>query len=328
MVDSTPWQEPRIRPLSQREFRLFQELIYREAGIALTDAKRPLLVTRLARRLRELGLGSYQEYFDRIQADEEERLLLLDAISTNETHFFRQPKQFEFLERDIIPQWRAGAAAGRMARSLRIWSAACSTGEEPYSLAMLLLEQFPPETGWRIQIVASDLSRRVLEQAVAGVWPIERMQEIPEKYLKRFMLRGLGAHSGVMKAGPELRATIQFLRLNLHGETYGVQGPFDLILCRNVMIYFDQAGKRRVVERLLQHLAPGGYLLVGQVESLHGISERVEPVIPTVYRLAGVRGAAAARAPSAPAVAHERLPVDAEGGGTAADSRSPRWKRR
>src|SRR6185369_14070286 len=189
------------RILTPREFRLFQALIQREAGIHLSEAKKVLVEGRLARRLRDLGLD-FADYYRLVESDPRERVHMLDCICTNETHFFREPRQFEFLESQVFPEWRARAEAGRMARRVRVWRAGCSTGEEPYSVAMAFLAAFPPASGWQIDIVATDLSTRVLDRAQAAVWPIDKAKEIPDPYLKAFMLRGTGPEDGRMKAGP------------------------------------------------------------------------------------------------------------------------------
>jgi chemotaxis protein methyltransferase CheR len=258
--------------------------VHSESGIYLSEAKQALVVGRLARRLRELGLRSFGAYYRLLAGgDEQERVRMLDSICTNETHFFREPRQFEFLERRIFAEWTARAAAGRMAKRIRIWSAACSTGEEPYSLAMTLLEHFPPASGWELEILASDLSTSALARARAGLWRLEKGQEIPQKYLKAFMLRGTGSQEGVMKAGPEIRSLLRFERVNLNRPPYPIRGPFDLILCRNVLIYFDVASKAQVVDRLLDQLAPEGYLFLGHAESLSGLTDRAWSVGPTVY---------------------------------------------
>jgi chemotaxis protein methyltransferase CheR len=273
-----------IRPITDHEFALFQALIHKVAGIYLCPIKKALLVGRLNKRLRELGLHSFRQYYDRIkQGDREELVCMLDSISTNETQFFRQPRQFQFLEEQVFPQWSARAAAHRMPRRIRAWSTGCSTGQEPYTLAMILLDHFPPSSGWAVEILATDLSTRALERARKAVWPVEKADEIPEKYLKSYMLKGTGKQQGIMKAGPEISSIVRFGRVNLNDDTYPVAGPFDLIFCRNVLIYFDVESKTRVIHRLLDYLAPDGYLFIGQAEGLHGLTDRVRSVFPTVY---------------------------------------------
>ena len=270
------------RVLTAREFRLFQALIHREAGIHLSEAKKVLVEGRLARRLRELGLD-FADYYRLVESDPRERVHMLDCICTNETHFFREPRQFEFLESQVFPEWRARAEQGHMARRVRVWSAGCSTGEEPYSVAMAFLAAFPPASGWEIDIVATDLSTRVLDRAQAAVWPLEKAGEIPAPFLKAFMLRGSGPEEGRMKASPLLRERVRFERLNLNAEPFTFAGRFDLVLCRNVLIYFDAAAKARVLGRLLDRLDPQGYLLLGHAETVTGLTGRTRSVGPTVY---------------------------------------------
>ncbi|HJV37755.1 MAG TPA: protein-glutamate O-methyltransferase CheR [Geothrix sp.] len=269
--------------IRKEEFRAFQDLIHRESGIFLADHKLALLGGRLHARLRALGLTSYGEYFKAVQKDEAERIEMLDRISTNETHFFREPHQFEFLKTHVLPRWVEDARAGRRPRSIRVWSAACSTGEEPYSIAMLLLDQLPSAEGWSIEILGTDISTRVLQKAKDALWRIEKAEEIPTPYLKAFMLEGTGPEKGRMKAGPEIRSLVSFSRMNLNSRPYPVPGGFDIIFCRNVLIYFNTATKAGVVEELLAHLAPSGLLLLGHAESLHGLTEQARSVGPTIY---------------------------------------------
>jgi chemotaxis protein methyltransferase CheR len=272
--------------LSARDFQLFQRLIHREAGIHLAESKRVLVEGRLSRRLRELGLD-FRAYYALLESDEAERVRLVDAISTNETHFFREPRQFEFLESRVLPEWLARAEHGQMSRRVRVWSAACSTGEEPYSVAMSFLAHFPP--GWEIEILATDISTRVLDRARAALYALDKSKEIPARYLKPFMLKGTGEHEGWMKAGPEIRSLVRFGRVNLNDDALAVPGQFDLILCRNVLIYFDAPSKARVVERLLERLDARGYLFLGHAEAMIGTSTRTRSVGPTIYTHAAPR---------------------------------------
>jgi chemotaxis protein methyltransferase CheR len=203
---------------------------------------------------------------------------MIDRIATNETHFFREPRQFEFLEREVLPAW--AARPEDRGRRVRAWSAACSTGEEPYSIAMTLRAGL---AAWQVDVLATDLSTRALDEAQAAVWPIEQSREIPERYLKAFMLRGVAENQGYMKAGPELRSLVRFERLNLHGERYGLDGAFDLIFCRNVLIYFSAEGRATVVKKLLAHLAPGGLLFLGHAETLEVARFGLRNVGPAVH---------------------------------------------
>ncbi len=275
--------ESGIRTITRSEFAAFQRLIQSEAGIFLSDIKKALLVGRLTRRLRDLGLTTFEAYLHRVQVDEVERVRMVDSICTNETHFFREPRQFEFLEHCLIPPWTSAATAGARPRRVRAWSAACSTGEEPYSLAMVLLHHLPPTAGWNVEIVASDLSTRALERAQAAMWPIEKSSEIPMRYLKQFMLRGMGPQEGRMAAGDAIRSVVRFQRLNLVNESCPLQGGFDLILCRNVLIYFKAETKVRVLDRLLSRLGPGGHLFLGHAECVTGLTSCLRNVGPNVY---------------------------------------------
>jgi len=290
-----PIQSPHRQPIHDRSplspalFAKFQQLIYREAGIWLADHKQALLSGRLARRLRLLGLGSMSQYLELVsQPDQQhERAVMIDCITTNETRFFREARHFDFLSQHVFPRWQQETAAGERSTRVRIWSAGCSSGEEPYSLAMLLLKHFPQETGWDLEVLATDISTRVLEKARQAVYPIEKMKDIPAEYLRAYMLKGRGEHKGVMKVSPELHRIVRFARVNLHADSYPVVGLFDLIFCRNVLIYFDQESKEKVIDGIVRHLSPTGLLFVGHSEHLGGIAPSLKTVAPTIHVLAG-----------------------------------------
>jgi chemotaxis protein methyltransferase CheR len=271
------------REISEKEFLRLRNLLYEEAGIWLSPAKTALLVGRLAKRLRHHGLKSFKHYYDLVIHSPEERIQMLDALSTNETRFFREPQHFELLRSIVFPKWAEEAATGRRGRRIRVLSAGCSTGQEPYSLAMVLLDHFPAASGWEIEIIATDLSTRALDIARTGIWPVAKINEIPSPYLKAFMLKGFADQAGKMKAGPEIRSIVRFFRMNLNEPAYPLTGKFELIFCRNVLIYFDQRGRERVVRRLASFLSPDGYLFLGHAESLHAMSDCLRSVIPTVY---------------------------------------------
>jgi chemotaxis protein methyltransferase CheR len=266
-------------PMSDREFRAFRDLVYRESGIHISEYKRELLTARLSRRIRMLGMLRFGEYLALVERESRERVEMLDRLVTNETRFFREPVQFEFLETQVLPRWCAEAADQGRPRRVRVWSAGCSTGQEPYSIAMTLLAGLQ---GWDIEVLATDLSGRALQQAITGIWPVAKAAEIPEKYLKAYMLRGLRSQSGTMSADDAVRAVIRFQRLNLHEELPEL-GSFDLIFCRNVLIYFDVASRTKAVTRILSRLAPSGYLFLGHSESLLSSGLRLRPMAPSVY---------------------------------------------
>jgi chemotaxis protein methyltransferase CheR len=280
-----PW---RLHPPTPREFRSMAELIHGSAGIALNETKVALVMRRVSARMRQLGLDRLGAYVEIVRADDSgaELVHLLDLIVTNETHFFREPQHFDYLEGHVYPAWQRAAAAGTRGRTVRAWSAAASTGQEPYTIAMQLLLHLPPGDGWRHDILATDISTTALQAAANAEWPIERASEIPERYRQRFMLRGMGERVGRMRASRELREAVRFERFNLNDEIYDVQGGCDLIFCRNVLIYFSPEGRAAVIDRLADRLAPGGLLFVGHAESLHTHRSRLRAVLPTVYTLA------------------------------------------
>jgi len=217
------------------------------------------------------------------KADPEERVRMLDCICTNETHFFREPAAFECLRSRVFPEWIAAADAGKRGKTIRVWSAACSTGEEAYSLAMTLLTYFPASAGWKIDVFGTDLSTKVLARAATGIWPVEKISGVPVEYQRKFLLKGFGPEKGKIKAVEELRNVVRFQRLNLTQEPYAVTGPFDLIFCRNVLIYFQWETKIKVVDRLGKYLTPNGYLFLGHAESLHSVADKLQFVAPKVF---------------------------------------------
>jgi chemotaxis protein methyltransferase CheR len=263
--------------VSDGEYALFQSLIEREAGIYLSECKRALLISRLQRRLRELELPNFSAYYRRVLADPGERVRFVDAICTNETHFFREAHHFDHLERTLIPRWRAARS-----RKIRIWSAGCSTGEEPYSLAMVLGEHLPAAEGWDVEIIATDVSTKVLDAARAAVYKNERLHEVPWDR-RRWILRGTGPQEGKFKVGPEARALVQFRALNLVDDVFDVGEGLDAVFCRNVLIYIRGDTRARTLGRLVDKLAVGGQLFLGHAESLQSSRLPVRTVMPTVY---------------------------------------------
>ena len=261
--------------LKDQEFTQFRDLIFRIAGISMSPAKKQLVSSRLAKRLKHHNFSSYGDYFRLITSTQgkDELQVAVDSLTTNETHFFREPKHFDFLSKKIIPARKTG-------RSLRVWSAACSSGEEPYSIAMMLDEMLTNEP-W--EVVASDISKQILEKARNGLYPSVRIPEIPKQYLNRYCLKGVGEHDGTILIEESLRNRVSFVQHNLT-ETPGKLGEFDVIFLRNVMIYFDMETKRQVVSRLLPLLRPGGYFLIGHSESLNGVTDNVRLVMPAIYR--------------------------------------------
>lgn len=273
-----------IPELTKEEFQLFQALVEKESGIHLGAKNRAMLVSRLWKRLRALELNSFSAYYRLVLENPAEMVCMLDCVCTNETHFFREPAAFECLRQHVFPEWGAAANLNQRPRTVRAWSAACSSGEEPYSLAMTLLATFPENAGWKTEVLGTDLSTKVLARASTGVWSSNKLSTVPVDYQRRFLLKGFGPDKGKIKATDELRRVVRFQRLNLSQHEYEVFGPFDLIFCRNVIIYFAWETKLQVIDRLGRYLAPNGYLFLGHAESLHGMTDRLQFVRPKVFR--------------------------------------------
>ena len=264
--------------ISTEEFQRFRTLIYDESGISLSEQKKSLLASRLSKRLRDLDLATFSEYYAKVTEDQtrEEFTQMLDLISTNKTDFFREPKHFDFLRERVIPELE------RIKR-IRIWSSACSTGEEPYTIAMTLLENVQYPAQWDFKILASDLSTRVLAKAASGTYDEERVRDVPPDIVKRHFLRGRGESAGLLKVKPHLADMIRFRRLNLMDDEFPIKSPLDLIFCRNVMIYFDRPTQETLVNKFYRYLKPGGYLLIGHSESLQWVTHPFKSIAPTIY---------------------------------------------
>ncbi|WP_239056666.1 CheR family methyltransferase [Wenzhouxiangella limi] len=276
-TDKRASADPGVAPiLSDAEFELFRKLIYDAAGISMAPSKKALISGRLSKRLRELGYATFREYFNWIDkarndpAALRERQNAIDHLTTNETYFFREPRHFEFIEKRLIPHW-----AGR---SVRLWSAASSSGEEAYTLAMVMEQHH--RGSW--EIVGTDISTRVVAAATRGQYPLLRANNIPKEFLRKYCLKGVGEHAGTFRLESKLRRKVSFRAANLQEDLSSV-GMFDLVMLRNVLIYFDLEIKKRVVANVLRQLKPGGCLMVGHAESLHGVTAAVKAVQPATY---------------------------------------------
>jgi chemotaxis protein methyltransferase CheR len=277
-----PWLIANQPELSDREFADFCRLIHRHAGIHLPAQKKELVRGRLVKLLRARGLSSFSAYYGQVLEDKSggELAQLLDAISTNQTAFWREPAHFLFLCQEILPHWRQQRRHGM---GWRFWSAGCSSGEEPYTLAMVLLEALPAAEVKNIKIYASDLSTQVLAQAQQGIYPEARVAPLPAEWRRRFFQKGQGKFQGSVRLKAEVRGLVHFFHLNLM-DPGTFHEELDLIFCRNVMIYFDKQTQAAVVEKLYRALRPGGYLFLGHSESLCNLRHRFSYVKPTVYR--------------------------------------------
>lgn len=264
------------------EFDFIRSLVYERSRINLGPDKRQLVSSRLGKRLRATNASSVGEYCQILRAPgaEQELAHLIDAISTNHTFFFREMAHFQFLRERALPEFLSTAQI-QHARPLRIWSAACSSGEEPYSIAMTLAECVP-QLAWHIE--ATDISHRVLAKAVAGIYPDEAVNRLPPAMVRAHFQRGIDKQAGNFRIKPALRNRVTFRQLNLLEGALPAPEPFHVIFCRNVMIYFDHATQQELVGRLLRHLAPGGYLFVGHSESLTHLKHPLDHIRPAVYR--------------------------------------------
>jgi chemotaxis protein methyltransferase CheR len=267
------------RAISEGEFASFRRFIFDIAGITMSDSKKALVSGRLAKRLQHHELQTYDAYFQLLQSGShaDEVQLAVDLLTTNETYFFREARHFDLL-REAAEAARPGLRAGA---PFRVWSAACSSGEEPYSIAMVLADVLG-NAPW--EVVASDISARVLQRARVGHYPMERASHVPQDYLRRFCLKGIREQAGTLLVDRALRQRVQFRQVNLNVDLPADLGTYDVVFLRNVMIYFNGDTKRQVVARVVSRLKPGGEFYIGHSESLHEINNTLRSVMPSVYR--------------------------------------------
>lgn len=272
--------------LSDGDFAKLSRLIYDTCGIKMPPHKKSMLEARLRRRLRILGLKSFEAYCDYLFGHggmEQELVSLIDVVTTNKTDFFREAAHFDYLVDRTLPELIAQYGAG-LDRPLRIWSAGCSTGEEPYTLAMVLSDFARSYDGFRFSILATDISTQVLERASQGIYGIDKIVTVPAEMKKRYLMRSRDPASKVVRIVPELRSLITFRRLNFMEEHFGLNETFDIIFCRNVIIYFDRPTQQTLLQRFCEHLGPERYVFMGHSETLHGMNLPLVQKAPSVYR--------------------------------------------
>jgi chemotaxis protein methyltransferase CheR len=278
--------------ISDEEFDAFRDLIFNESGISLNVGKRALVCSRLSKRLRALGMCNYLDYYSHLlQSDPEgdEMQQMINCITTNKTEFFREPHHFDFVRNVIIPQAQENAARGGQ-RRLRIWSAGCSRGHEPYTLAISVLEALGASRGWDVKILASDIDTEVLEFGHHGLYPLDELDSVSDELKRKYFLRGTGRHAGEALARPELKRLITFRRINLTEPTWPIHTQFDLILCRNVIIYFNSETQRALFGRFASVLKPGGHLMLGHSENMPNTLRQYQPIGGTIYQHQPLRG--------------------------------------
>ncbi len=267
--------------LTPEEFEKIRRLAHHRFGLDLRKGKELLVAARLGKKIRELGLRSFSEYHRYVLEDPTGAALsgMIDALATNHTAFNREPEHFEYLTTQLLP-----LLAHR--ERIDVWSAACATGEEPYSIATALIEGLDGASRPQIQILATDISSRALSVAERAIYPADRLKDAPKPWVRRFLLRGEGQWTGWYRMKPEVRDLVRFRRLNLV-EPFPSDFRFDVIFCRNVMIYFDKPTQQSLVNRLAQCLCPGGHLFVGHAESLAGLAQPLRYIRPAVYQRIG-----------------------------------------
>lgn len=273
--------------LSTEEFNLLREFIYEHTGISLADHKKALVYSRLAKRLRFHGLSSYADYHDMLlnkDADGHELVEMTNAITTNKTEFYREAHHFEFMSEHIVPSMKQQAVISG-SKKIRMWSAASSTGQEPYTMAMSLLDSLTDYQSWDIKILATDIDTNVLAIAETGIYNQEQSEQLPEDKLRRYFQKSRGGQDGLVMAKPLIKSLVSFRQLNLLKEPWPMSSLFDVIFCRNVIIYFDKQTQQKLITRLSKMLKPKGYLMLGHSEALHSIDHDFDHLGKNIYVL-------------------------------------------
>lgn len=269
--------------MTDRTFKRLQRYVVKNLGIKMPDAKKIMLQSRLQKRLRAVGKKSYDEYCDYVFSNmgtQSELPNMIDAITTNKTDFFREPVHFDFLTEKALPE----LFNKRIKRTVSIWSAGCSTGEEPYTLAMVLSEFKQQNYGFHFNIFATDISTEVLQEAQRGIYRGSDVVPVPIQMKKKYLLKSKNGNDGRVRIIPQMRSQIKFSRLNFMDEDFGKRKSVDIIFCRNVLIYFSRANQEKVVRKLCKYLYPGGYLCVGHSETLSGLDLPLKQVQATIYQ--------------------------------------------
>lgn len=266
---------------TEKDFHCIRDMVTEHAGISLSDAKKDLVYSRLSKRIRILGMSGFQEYCGYLkQGHEEELVNFVNAITTNLTSFFREKHHFEYLKSTVMPRLLQENAASKR---IRIWSAGCSTGEEPYSLAITVKEALRGTYGWDVKILATDLDTNVVDKAKNGVYTQERVDGLDKNIVKKWFKKGSGNHAGFVRVHPELQELITFKQLNLM-HSWPMKGQFDVIFCRNVVIYFDKPTQKVLFDRYADIIQDNGMLFIGHSETLFKVSTRFKLIGNTIYR--------------------------------------------
>jgi chemotaxis protein methyltransferase CheR len=299
-----PALDTSLATMDMREFKTFRELIHRKTGIWLRDGKQTMLAGRLSKRLRHHGMtdfATYAAYVETVQDGGKELAEIINCVTTNKTSFFREIHHFDFLAGKLVPDLVAGVALGR-ARSIRIWSAACSTGEEPYSIAISVLDALktalvsgsapptpgvspPPPGGWQVEVVASDIDTAVLATAGQGIYDQDSLADVPQAMQTKYFLRGKGNMEGQVRLKKEVAQLVKFQRVNLMDSHWPIDGKFDVIFFRNALIYFNRETQEVFLRKMLGYLKPRGYLILGHSEHVPWLNDSVEALNNTIHQL-------------------------------------------
>ncbi len=274
--------------LSNKLFEQLSGFIHSEVGIKITPVKKVMLEGRLQKRLRKLGMRSFEDYCEHLFSDEGrsgELVNMIDEVTTNKTDFFREPVHFDFLTSRVLPALMKGGKVSA-ANKLTIWSAGCSSGEEPYTIAMVV-KDFMDADGVQpipFQVIATDISRRVLEKGQRAIYEEEKVVPVPAEIKRKFLLRSKNPGTGLVRIAPEIRSCVSFRRLNFMDGDFGFREKIDVIFCRNVIIYFDKVIQEKLLNKFCKCMKPGGYIFMGHSETLFGMDLPFEQAAPTVYR--------------------------------------------
>lgn len=272
--------------MSDGEFNRFSRLVQDLCGIKMPPVKKTMLEARLRKRMRALGLGSFKEYWkyiDSVEGKRNEIIHMIDVVTTNKTDFFREPAHLEYLYNSALPDLLKDRGDDNRS-NVRVWSAGCSTGKEAYSIAMVMSEYSRNVRKLNFSILGTDISTDVLEKAAKGIYKQEKADTIPTEYRKRYLLKSKDPEKQLIRVAPEIRSLVSFGRLNFLDEDYGFKADFDIVFCRNVIIYFDRENQQRILRRICSHIVSGGYLFTGHSETLHGMELPIKPMAPSVYK--------------------------------------------
>ncbi len=282
-MDSLSMQQ---KTLSEAEFKRIGAYIEKNVGIKMPPEKRMMMQSRLASRLKALHLNSYREYIDYVfsgkDTDNHELIMMIDAMTTNLTEFFREPQHFDFMRSTALP----GYAAQKL-NKIKIWSAGCSTGQEPYTLSMVMSEyirQNPLGSIRDFSVLATDISTKVLDKAASAVYPMDAVKGVPQQIMHQYFLKGKNPANPAVRLKQDIRSHVNFMRLNFMDDEYGFRETFQIIFCRNVLIYFDKANQEKVIRQFLRYLEPNGYLFLGHSETIFGMDLPFKTVAPTVFQ--------------------------------------------